>query len=177
MSVFSLAFLMTACEDKTNVISNAVYFDDTINYATYASSTKKTASLSDNVLGEEGTAFQYTSIDILGKKKWICGMYIESITYTFETNAETTLELELILTNVKATTNFNSADDYYYYTAKSSLVVGEDLTASYTFIVNDYINDSKAPQLLLSIDNVCYQTNSSLTVKLKDFKVSGYHVE
>lgn len=177
MSVLCISFVMTGCESKTNIISNAVYFNDTINYSTFASNSKKEASLEKLVLGDNAVSFQYTSIDILGKKKWICGMFIESITYTFETNAETTLELELILTNVKSTTNFNSANDYFYYTTKSSLVVGEDLTASYTFLVNDYIHDTKAPQLLLNIDNICYQTNNTLTLKLKDFKVAGYHVE
>lgn len=104
-------------------------------------------------------------------------MFIESITYTFETNAETTLELELILTNVKSTTNFNSTNDYYYYNSKTSLVIGEKLIGSYTFLIDDYINDSKAPQLLLNIDSISYQTNNELTIKLLSFDVAGYHVE
>ena len=35
--------------------------------------------------------------------------------------------------------------------------------------------DLKAPQFLLNIDNLSYQNNNELTVKLLDFKVSGYH--
>ena len=170
------ATIFVACEEPSKIIDNSIYIEDTINYSTYESSTKKTASLSQVVLGEDATAFQYTSIDILGNAKWICGMYIESVTYTFEASAPTTLELNLMIANVKATTNFDSAKDYYYYTAKTSLVIGESKTGTYTFLINDYIHDTKAPQFLLNIDNLCFQTNNSLTLKLKDFKISGYHV-
>ena len=169
--------MFVGCGTSTKYIDNSVYFDDTINYSTFSSSTKKTASLSQIVLGESATAFQYTSIDILGVKSWISGMYIESISYTFETSAPTTLELDLTIANVKNKTNFNSTLDYYYYNAKTSLEIGEKCVGTYTFLIEDYVDDLKAPQFLLNIDNVCFQANKELTIKLLDFKVSGYHEE
>ncbi len=174
-AIFSSMFIFCACGSKSNIIDNSVYFDDTINYSTYTATNKKTASLSQVVMGEGATAFQYTSIDIIGIKSWIGGMYIESVTYTFETSAPTTLELDLTIANVKTKTNFNSTLDYYYYNAQTSLSIGEKGTGSYTFLVNDYIDDLKAPQFLLNIDNLCYQNDDELSIKLLDFKVSGYH--
>ena len=81
----------------------------------------------------------------------------------------------LTIANVKSKTNFNSTLDYYYYNAQTSLVIGEKRTGTYTFLINDYIDDLKAPQFLLNIDNLCYQNDNELTIRLLDFKVSGYH--
>lgn len=177
LSVVAFAFVFVACDEPAKIIDNSVYFDDTINFSTYASTSKKTASLESIVLADDANGFQYTSIDILGIKKWIGGMYIESVTYTFETSAPTTLELDFTIANVKSTDKFNSSLDYYYYSAETSLVIDETNRGSYTFLVNDYISDTKAPQFLLNIDNLCYQTDNSLTIKLREFKVAGFHEE
>ena len=175
LSVLVCALVLTGCEQKSKVIDNSVYFNDVANYSTYNSSTKKTASFGGLIVGDGATAFQYTSIDVLGNLKWIGGMYIESVSFTFTASAPTTLELDFTIANVKNTTNFNSEQDYYYYLAETSLVIGESNKGTYTFLVNDYISDTKAPQFLLNIDNLCYQTDSSLTLKLTKFEVRGYH--
>lgn len=176
LSVFACMVVFTGCKQKSKVIDTGVYFDDVANYSTFNSTTKKTASLGGLIVGDGATAFQYTSIDILGDIEWIGGMYIESVSYTFVTTAPTTLELDFTIANVKSTTNFNSADDYYYYFAETSLEIGESNKGTYKFIVNDYISDTKAPQFLLNIDSLCYQTDNSLTLKLAKFEVKGYHV-
>ena len=176
LSVFVCLVMFTGCKQKSKIIDNSVYFDDVANYSTFNSSTKKTASLRGLIVGEGATSFQYTSIDVLGNLEWIGGMYIESVSYTFVATAPTTLELDFTIANVKSTTNFNSVDDYYYYLAETSLEIGESKKGTYTFLVNDYISDTKAPQFLLNIDSLCYQTDNSLTLKLAKFEVKGYHI-
>ncbi len=162
---------------KAKPIDNSVYFSDEVFRKTYSTGVTQTSmSLSQNLLGEDGNAWQYTSIQIKGQKKWICSMTISKIDFVFEATHDTSLDLTLTITNVCKTDNFNKTEDLYYYESKTPLALKAGESQLISFIVEDRINATKAPTVTLTIEEECYKNNADLLITLKEFNVYGEHI-